>query len=65
MRSNVENEALGAAAGLRGAKNVGGDIKGRMTRATRTAMTDIGNKTSILQNLKNANSKGKISEVET
>lgn len=64
MRSNVENEALGGGAGLRGAKNVGGDIKGRMTRATRTAMTEIGNKSNILQNLKNANNKGVVAKKE-
>lgn len=44
----MENEI---AAGPRG-KNAGPDmaLKGRMTRATRNAMTDIGNKTNILQN---------------
>jgi len=48
MRSNVENEAgMGAAA-----------AKGRVTRAARTAMTDIGNKANLLQNAKNLNNKG-------
>jgi len=48
MRSNVENEAgMGPAAG-----------KGRVTRAARTAMTDIGNKANLLQNAKNLNNKG-------
>ena len=47
-RSNVENEAgMGAAA-----------AKGRVTRAARTAMTDIGNKANLLQNAKNLNNKG-------
>ena len=58
MRSNVENEAVGP----RG-KNVAGSelmaAKGRVTRATRTAMTDIGNKANVLQNAKNLNNKGK------
>lgn len=46
--NNVENEI---AAGPRG-KNAGPDmaLKGRLTRATRNAMTDIGNKTNLLQN---------------
>jgi len=48
VRSNVENEANGAMA-----------AKGRLTRATRTAMTDIGNKANVLQNAKNMN-KGPI-----
>lgn len=48
VRSNVENEANGAMA-----------AKGRLTRATRAAMTDIGNKANVLQNAKNMN-KGAI-----
>ena len=32
--------------------------KGRVTRAARTAMTDIGNKANLLQNAKNLNNKG-------
>ena len=54
--SNVENEI---AAGPRG-KNAGPDmaLKGRLTRATRNAMTDIGNKTNLLQN-KAVTNKGK------
>ena len=44
VRSNVENEAAGAMA-----------AKARVTRATRTAMTDIGNKANVLQNAKNIN----------
>jgi len=48
MRSNVENEA-----GMRAAA-----AKGRVTRAARTAMTDIGNKANLLQNAKNLNNKG-------
>jgi len=45
VRSNVENEAKGA----------GMAAKARVTRATRTAMTDIGNKANVLQNAKNLN----------
>jgi len=47
VRSNVENEANPSMA-----------AKARITRATRTAMTDIGNKANILQNAKNGLNKG-------
>jgi hypothetical protein len=57
MRSNTENEPIGP----RGKTMAGGAdmaLKGRLTRTTRAAMTDIGNKTNILQNIKNPTNKG-------
>jgi len=54
MRSNVENETVGPR-GKNGVDPMG--AKGRVTRATRTAMTDIGNKANALQNAKNINAK--------
>ena len=54
LRSNVENETVGPR-GKNGVDPMG--AKGRVTRATRTAMTDIGNKANALQNAKNINAK--------
>lgn len=62
MRSNTENEPIGP----RGKTMAGGAdmaLKGRLTRTTRAAMTDIGNKTNILQNIKNPTNKGLKKEV--
>ena len=50
----MENETVGPR-GKNGVDPMG--AKGRVTRATRTAMTDIGNKANALQNAKNINAK--------